>query len=78
MRVVTSHQGFTRAFSIRVFVTRNVVPTLIIGIDLQSLDGEIEDGELHFAGNEGSKTDWLRRSKVVLQIKVEEIRRVLF
>ena len=29
IRVVTSHQGFTRAFSIRVFVTRNVVPTVI-------------------------------------------------
>ena len=30
IRVVTSHQGFTRAFSIRVFVTRNVVPTVIV------------------------------------------------
>ena len=29
IRVVTSHQGFTRVFSIRVFVTRNVVPTVI-------------------------------------------------
>ena len=29
IRVVTSHQGFTRAFSIRVFKTRNVVPTVI-------------------------------------------------
>ena len=29
IRVVTSHQGFTRAFSIRDFVTRNVVPTVI-------------------------------------------------
>ena len=29
LRVVTSHQGFKRAFSIRVFVTRNVVPTVI-------------------------------------------------
>ena len=29
MRVVTSQLGFTRAFSIRVFITRNVVPTVI-------------------------------------------------
>ena len=29
MRVLTSHQGFTRAFSIRVFITRSVVPTVI-------------------------------------------------
>ena len=29
MRVVTGHQGFTRAFSIRVFITRNAVPTVI-------------------------------------------------
>ena len=28
IRVVTSHQGFTRAFSIRVFITRNVVPNV--------------------------------------------------
>ena len=29
-RVVTSNHGFTRAFSIKVFVTRNVVPTVIL------------------------------------------------
>ena len=29
MRVVTSHQNFTRAFSIRLFVTRNVVASVI-------------------------------------------------
>ena len=29
IRVVTSQLGFTRAFSIRVFITRNVVPTVI-------------------------------------------------
>ena len=31
IRVVTSQLGFTRAFSIRVLVTRNVVPTVILG-----------------------------------------------
>ena len=29
IRVVTSQLGFTRAFSIRVLITRNVVPTVI-------------------------------------------------
>ena len=29
MRVVTSQLGFIRAFSIRVFITRNVVPTVM-------------------------------------------------
>ena len=29
MRVLTSQLGFTRAFSIRVLLTRNVVPTVI-------------------------------------------------
>ena len=29
IRVVTSHQGFTRAFSKGIFVTRNVVPSVI-------------------------------------------------
>ena len=29
IRVVTSQLGFTRAFSIRVFITRNVVPTFM-------------------------------------------------
>ena len=30
IRIVTSQLGFTRAFSIRVFITRNVVPTVIV------------------------------------------------
>ena len=33
MRIVTSHHSFTRAFSIRVFVTKNVVPTVIFSFD---------------------------------------------
>ena len=30
IRVVTSQLGFTRAFSIRVLITRNVVPTVMV------------------------------------------------
>ena len=32
MRVVTNQSGFTWAFPIRVFITRNVVPTVIFKI----------------------------------------------
>ena len=32
IRLVTSHQGFTGAFSIRVFITKNVVPTVIYNV----------------------------------------------
>ena len=34
MRVVTGHQSFTKAFSIRVFVTRNVVACVILSLAL--------------------------------------------
>ena len=39
MRVVTSQLGFTRAFSIRVLITRNVVPTVIYAFLCNGSDG---------------------------------------
>ena len=58
MRVVTSQLGFTRAFSIRVPITRNVVPTVIA---IVSYVGNIQSNAGGLSSNDRQPDMWLDR-----------------